>query len=86
MMDKLSHMINSYNQPREYDDDGNYIRTANKKTIEQRQKQLIDYIEKLDHLYDSNIQSRSLHLVLDDKKYRKPFIDKVYELSKLKRN
>lgn len=41
-------MINSYNQPREYDDDGNYIRTANKKTIEQRQQQLIDYIEKLD--------------------------------------
>ena len=78
-------MINSYNQPREYDDDGNYIRTANKKTIEQRQQQLIDYIEKLDHLYDSNIQSRSLHLVLDDKKYRKPFIDKVYELSKLKK-
>lgn len=78
-------MINNYNQPREYDDDGNYIRKANKKTIEQRQQQLIDYIEKLDHLYDSSIQSKSLHLVLDDKKFRKPFIDRVFELSELRK-
>lgn len=78
-------MINNYNQPREYDDDGNYIRKVNKKTIEQRQQQLIDYIEKLDHLYDSTPQSGSLHLVLDDKKFRKPFIDKIYELSKMKK-
>lgn len=78
-------MINNYNQPREYDDDGNYIRKANKKTIEQRQQQLIEYIEKLDHLYDSSIQSKSLLLVLDDKNFRKPFIDRVFELSKLKK-